>query len=259
MGRATPRVNEKRDAIHPDAPAGGGGPGFFRDAADPSRTDTAAPFHPRAPVARYVLAKAGATASKTKPPPKTVPSTTAVKVETTSVADINVVVEVLGDGTDPTISGAKTSFDTSGVSWNTPGYTGHRRKDGVEVITKLSGPYELKGKITIQTVYGPAARPDQTSLYGRGTTAKDKKDGNTTLGFHEHCHRQDYLKYLKDNPLPVFTGKAGMTVANYNKAVTRFDNALKKYFADMAATSEKKTDEVGDTKSQCKRDGKCAP
>ncbi|HZX47841.1 MAG TPA: hypothetical protein VFF47_01330 [Nitrospirota bacterium] len=170
---------------------------------------------------------------------------------------MDISVTILTDGANPEITGAKTSYDASGVTSGTPGWSGHRRKDGAVVVDTLTGPYELKGTITIQTVYGPGAKSTDTSLYGRGTTPKDLADGNTTLGFHESCHREDYLGYLKTKPLPVFTGKARMTESDYASAQTAFKNAVDKYLKDMETASHSKTDEVGYKKSECIKDGKC--
>ena len=263
MGKSASSAKTKADTVHPAAPAGGGGPGKFRDVAGPLGAGAAPAFdaHPRAPAGRYVVAAnvsavAAATAA-TKAPPTTVTGTTRVKLEKTSSADIDVSVEVLPDATGADITGAKTTISGDGVTYSTPGYSGHKRKDGTEVIDSLDGPYEIKGTITIQTVYGAGSKATDTSVYGRGTTAKDKADGNTSLGFHEYCHRQDYLGYLKSKPLPVFTGKAGMTATAYQAAATAFENAGKRYLKDMEAESKRKTDETGYKKSQCVKDGKC--
>ena len=259
MGKGSSAA-KKAKAIHPAAPAGGGGPGTFRHVAGPlgGRETSVSDLHPQAPAGRYIVAVADST-TVTKSPPATATGTTTVKVENTSIADIDVSVEVLADGVSADISGAKTSFSNDEVEFQTPpSYRGHKRKDGTEIVDSLDGPYKIKGRITIQTVYGLTDKPSDASVYGRGTTVKDKADGNTTLGFHEYCHRQDYLSYLKSKPLPVFAGKPGMTVTAYKAAETAFLNAGKKYFKDMEADSYKKTDETGYPKSKCIKDGKCA-
>ena len=255
MGRNSPATNRPTSPAPAPRP-GSGTPGTAGRVPGPLGTGKTplAAVHPQAPAARYAAPVAAAAA--TKAPPTTVVGTTSIKVESTAIADVDVSVEVLADGADPTITGAKTSADSTGVVGTSPGYTA-RRKKKVEVVDKLAGPYQLKGKITIQTVYGSGATPSQTSLYGRGTTPKDLVDGNTSLGFHEFCHREDYLSYLKTKPLPAFGGKTGMTVAAYRRAQTAFRTALVKYFNEMGAASNRNTDEVGYQKTRCIRDGKC--
>jgi hypothetical protein len=108
---------------------------------------------------------------------------------------------------------------------------------------------QIKGTVKIQTVYGPGARPTQVSGYGRGTTPEDETAGNTSLGFHESCHRKDFLDYLTTKPLPTFSGKVGLTRKQYGQAVSAFGKAIEKYFADMNQESFRRTDEVGYKKS----------
>lgn len=260
MGRPAPKFRGEFPEIDTNAPAAGGGPGYFRAPRTFERSGsppTAAP-RLRGPNLRYVAqAGAGVKTSKAKPPPKTIPSKSSVKIEKTKDVDIAIHVQVLGDGKDGSLgNAAHTAFNFSAVQWKTPGYS-VAIQAGKKTITKLAKAFEFKGTISIQTKYGPTAKPNDQSLYGRGTTSKDKKDGNTTLGFHEHCHRQDYLQYLNDKALPTFTGKVGMTEDDYKKAIGKFDTDYKKYIADMEDHSKKTTDEVGYTLSKCKTDGKC--
>src|SRR5262249_391877 len=147
--------------------------------------------------------------------------------------------EVIQDGT--TNDETHTSSDWEGalsddkgntIVSRTPTYDWDK-KGGLEVITKLKGPVEIKATVKIQTVYGPGASPEQLSGSGRGTTPEDEKAGNTSLGFHESCHRKDYLDYLKTKALPAFGGKVGMTRTQYEQAVAAFSKAIAKYIADM--------------------------
>jgi len=80
---------------------------------------------------------------------------------------------------------------------------------------------------------------------------------DTTLGFHESCHRADYLQYLRSNPLPAFSGRVGQRVSDFTSASERFNTAWEAYFPAMDAYSKQRTDEIGYTLSQCKADGKC--
>src|SRR5207249_4387630 len=101
----------------------------------------------------------------------------------------------------------KTNLSTAAVRYNLPTYesSGH-------TIASLEGKFEVKGAITIQTAYGPGAKPNDTSGYGRGTTDADLANGDVTLGFHESCHRADFLAYAHAHPLPEFTVTVGMKV-----------------------------------------------
>jgi hypothetical protein len=140
------------------------------------------------------------------------------------------------------------------VSAGTPGFN-FVNKGGQQVVTALNGKFTLKGKITVQTVYGPNASATQISGYGRGTTAEDEAAGNITLGFHESCHRADYFRYLQTRLLPTFTGKVGMTVPQYKQAGQAFQTAYKAYFDQMGAESKASTDEVGYTLTQYRQKG----
>lgn len=272
-----PWVGFDGDVAHPNAPAGGGGPGGFTSGsplgADP-KLFPAAP-HPHSPVARYLtlsgtqaenlLAErtqdespialntggAGAPAAANAPP-QTVPSKKSLKKEKNNQVDIDVQVEVLADGksADPNMAGAKTKYDVSSVSFQTPGY----QHDGKNV-TKLNSLFTMKGTVKIQTTYGPNSTPAQRSQYGRGTTQADEQAGDTSLGFHESCHRADYLQYLDNHELPVFEGKVGMTIAEFDAAVAEFPKKFQKYFDDMGAESLQQTDEVGYTRTEYKQKG----
>jgi hypothetical protein len=250
---------------HPDAPAGGGGPGGFKRAGalgvDPPGPN-ALP-NPLAPVAKSRVPdpdRGGVAAKGAAPiqnaPPTTIPSKTEVKVLKTAENDIAVYVEILEDGrsADPKLEGARTSFPPNSVVWKTPGYE-HQTVHGKSRITKVEGPAELKGTITIQTVYGPTATPDSLSGYGRGTTPEDEKSGDVTLGFHESCHRADYLNYLKANALPTFGGKVGMSKTDFDASAQRFNAQAAAYFEKMRKDSINSTDEVGYKMSEYRSKG----
>jgi len=110
------------------------------------------------------------------------------------------------------------------------------------------------GTLTIQTAYGPHATPSDRSAYGRGTTDQDVANGNNTLGFHESCHREDYLSYLRNNPLPEFTGRIGMTTDDFRAALEAFHKAINTYFEAMDQYSQAHTDCVGTLGTMCSGD-----
>ena len=132
---------------------------------------------------------------------------------------------------------AETSFTIH--KYKFPSYSYKKGK-----VTKISGPLP-KIKMTIHTVYGPGVTAKSQSGYGKGTTKGDKKAGKTTLGYHEGSHGTDYLQYLKDNPLPQFKGKVGMTVKEYKKATKAYNKQIKDYRNKMEGYSKKRTDCVG--------------
>jgi len=114
-----------------------------------------------------------------------------------------------------------------------------------------SGSDTRKNDVPVQTGEGGVDKKGN-SAYGRGTTAEDKKAGNTSLEFHESCHIEDLKKYLDSHPLPEFTGKEGMTVDEFKAEVAKYDEALKKYWEAAGQASEQSTDCVGTKASFCK-------
>jgi hypothetical protein len=223
---------------HPRAPSGGGGPGGFK-----------------VPGVEKSLAASG---RAKKPPPVTVPIRKPILVRKNKDEDIEVYVEVREDitGDDNLSTGAKTKIDGADLHFATPNFE-YVPKKGRNIVTKLTGPFELKGTIVIQTSYAVGSNANVDSLYGRGTTRKDKASGNTSLGFHEHCHQKDYRRFLKTNRLPRFAGKVGQTEAAFRKAEGLFKKALDKYWDKVDKYSERRTDEVGYKRSSCVRQGKC--
>jgi hypothetical protein len=183
------------------------------------------------------------------PPPVTRTSTSSVKKESGADVDIDVTVEVVADAADSTLPAgtAETTFD-NGLRVVIPP-TAWIERDGKKIVTRLTTPFSVKGLITVHTRYGTGAMATVPSGYGRGTTEEDIKAGDTTLGFHESCHRADLLGYLSARPLPVFTGKVGMTVGEFERAGAEFRASLNDYFVQMQKQSDLKTDEVGYTKS----------
>ena len=259
-------VKRTTPTVDPNAPAGGGGPGYFREpfSLNEDGSPSLSIAHPKGPSARLWVAQAktpsegtGTTPTKVKAPPVTKPSTSDVKKESNKEMDIDVKVKILADRKSSKLrkKAAKTSFNFKKLTYNYPNVDLDRK---TKTITKIKSKYIFKGYIPIQTLYGKKAKAKDKSVYGRGTTKADKSSGNITLGFHESCHRQDYLDYLKDNPLPKFKKiKIGDSKADYLDAIQDFKDKLEQYRKDMNAESVKNTDEVGYKLSKCKVDGKC--
>jgi hypothetical protein len=131
------------------------------------------------------------------------------------------------------------------LKWDPPSY---ESRSGM--ITKVDPVTPPMAKI--QTTYGPGATSETKSSYGKGTTKEDIEAGETTLGHHEGSHGADYLLYLKENPVPQFQGKVGMTQKEYDAAIKEYDGAMKQYQSDLEEYSRQHTDCVGDKADFCK-------
>lgn len=169
---------------------------------------------------------------KPKPKPKAAaPKPSGVTVKT---------VQVLPDAEGATTGGTdgETDFKIR------PHFT-YKTKNGK--ISSFSGTVSR----TIQTTYQPKVDKNANSAYGRGTTAEDKKAGNTSLHFHESSHVEDYKDYFDKNKLPEFTGKEGMTEDEFKKAVDKYGEELKKYSDAAKDSSKQNTDCVGTKEKTC--------
>jgi hypothetical protein len=229
------------DIAHPQSPLGAGGPGRFRPVPEdeaPEQPNAPSPFEP---VPLGTGSKPPA-AKAPNPPPSTTPQNLGVlKAKQSDLLDVNVDAEIVADGSGGPAGGAETKF-SGGSAFSSPGY----KRDGHHKIVSFDGKLEWKGTVKIQTSYASNARPRDVSCYGRGTTAADVAAGNITLGFHESCHRADYVAYLKSNPLPDPPALAiGMTEGDYKAAFATFKKALADYFKDLEQQSKTNTDEVG--------------
>jgi hypothetical protein len=213
-------------------------------------------------------------APQKSPPPTTVVPKTFLKNSTTDDAVIQVAYEVRGDSksSDSNLEGsALTDFETEGgitdelgnrvldadnkqSSVSFPSYDLGFQK-GTKVVTALRGKFQMIFTYVIQTQYGPKASASQPSAYGRGTTTADEAAGDTSLGFHESCHRADLLEYLQKQPLPTYRGKVGMKEAEFNGANRSFAREFAEYFVKMRKFSDDRTDEVGYKWSEYKKNG----
>ena len=227
------------EEAHPDAPIGGGGPGFFRAGTQPGvETDLTDPSpDPRSPSVRFVDPKS--TADDATPladlPPQPAPVVKADSVE--NIGGINVTIKrdqhnVAG------VTGAETRLKLLSAA---PGYDHYDGK-----VTKVKGSATITG--TIATKYQSGFAPNDLSAYGRGTTKDDKAAGNVSLGFHEHCHREDLKNYLKNYSLPTFKGNKGDAISDFQQAQSDFGAAVAKYMEDATQYSDDLTDEVGKPK-----------
>jgi hypothetical protein len=87
-------------------------------------------------------------------------------------------------------------------------------------------------KLSVETQYkdnGTLANKDKIpSQYGRGTTVEDKRNGNTSLAFHEQQHRAELESWMKNNPPPQPNLHDGMSQSD-------IDAEIKRYFEEDVA------------------------
>ncbi len=133
---------------------------------------------------------------------------------------------------------AKTSirFNRAAITW---------RRNRRGVVTRINGP--AAPTATIQTTYGPGTSADMPSGYGRGTTEADIEAGTTSLGFHEGRHGVDFLRFMANNPFPVFAAAPGMTETEVRAAAEAYLEARRVYIETIQRLSVEATDCVGDT------------
>lgn len=254
-------VGWKGKISHPNAPQGGGGPGMFAQQQPLSGSGNHSStnfnqnsmhrFHPQS-AKPLGGAPAQLAALKKNPPPATKPEKIKLKSQKSRVVEVELYIEIKADERKGVMSGdAKTEYKLPSYSF--PGY----RHDSSGKIIRFNGRYEWKGSIVIQTFYGPGAYPKDLSCYGRGTTKTDVQKGDITLGFHESCHREEYVKYLNDHPLTIPDLKVGMTVHEYESEQQKFKQERENYNKAMEQYSYDNTDEVGHKKSQKAQTGKC--
>ena len=265
----SPWISREGNVVHPDAPAGSGGLGRFRTAGSlgSEGNDPFGARHPQAPSLRTealsdeekaeVLNDPPKVIEKPRnAPPKTVPGTQSLKKSQASF-DLDVTLETVADNNAGTISGAKTILDGSkvamtGITYEIVPAEGQTEPKQTDKVSALKGRAKITGKVTIQVVYGTVGgvrvKPEEEAAWGRGTKSGDASAKDITVGFHESCHRDDYIAYLKAN-LPIqSTGfKVGMTVADFDAEVTRIGTAIDNWFKDAETASRAKTDETGTT------------
>jgi hypothetical protein len=238
-------INDDGRIVHPNAPQGWGGLGRFRFDNSLGRDPAFYPpvSHHQSAAARYrILTEEEKKALRTRwtlgnPPPVTVAATHMIR---------GAKVIILDDGTtSDTAIDAKTGLAIASLVIPGTRVKGPRGDPTKRKVIELLGPIPVT-TFTIQTVYGPGATARGISGYGRGTTWDDKENGDLTLGFHESCHREDILKFIREvSPPPVFTGRVGMTEAEYDKAKADFSAALTSYKTRVTEYTVSRTDEVG--------------
>jgi Domain of unknown function (DUF4157) len=157
------------------------------------------------------------------------------------------------------------SPDTRAAHLRTPGAKGethpHIHFGGISFkatgpkgsVTWFAGPG--RPILTLDTTYLRGVDTASASGYGRGTTAEDKAGANVTpqsqsLAFHEGRHGQEALDFIRSNPPPAFTGKAGDTVAVFENAMSAYRRAVIDYSHRMDAADSSHVHCVGVTIDQ---------
>ena len=249
------------DVAHPDAGQGGGGPGRFTSAGPLAGADedlfgdlprgSTLP-HPRRP-GPVSDAAAEASGPKKNAPPATVEEEFDLLTRDEEFVKIAVKAKVKADGS------SKDPNTHAVTDVSLPGYdlASAFSKDNV-TVSSFTKKFTWKGTVVIRTLYGPGVKAQDLSCSGRGTTQSDVQNGDITLGFHESCHRADYLRYLRANPLPAPPKlEIGMTMADFNKDMTDFVAAFDAYHPAMKADSEQNTDEIGHKLSTVEATDEC--
>jgi hypothetical protein len=147
-----------------------------------------------------------------------------------------VAISVLPDTTTEDEQWRDSAFTNIGLAGGRIEYV----EAGDGTIKSVTNPGQLTA--TVQTIYGPGARPTGPSGYGRGTTTEDIRAGTTSLRFHEGRHALDFFDFLRNNPAPVFAGKAGDTVEQFEKAMDAYKAAITAYHARVVRFTVEQTD-----------------
>ncbi|WP_418321029.1 hypothetical protein [Piscinibacter sakaiensis] len=232
-------LNDAGRVVHPAAPLGVGGPGAFRSPGVFASDDGNELLpHPRSPAVKIVdpaLVKQADELQAAKvvrqAPPKVAADSTEV------IRGISVTLKKDGTGPVNKVGDAKTdiiSTPTGKVTY---------QADAKNIVTSVSN--NLTWAVTIVTLYG-AGKPEDDSAYGRGTTKEDKEAGNVTLGFHEACHRNDLMNYLRNTAVPVLGAKKDQSTTEANKEIDKYMKAWAAYFQAARDGTITSTDEVGD-------------
>lgn len=241
--------------INPGAPAGGGGAGNFRIAAGPVGVDNpvfpALPS-PDSPAGLYddpaipLDDDGNKPEQKINPPPVTATGEITKLEKQDDIYDVLVTVTVLNDTVD---ANSGTAGDTHFEIGPSPNFGGYDQVDGK--ITGFKSKFTYRGDITVQVTYIADDEKTKKSAYGRGTTKKDIKEGNVTVGFHESCHVADFRSWLELHPLPMPKLSIGMTPQQYEAEQSKFTQKWTVLRDGLEPFSVKNTDEVGTpTKSQ---------
>jgi len=160
------------------------------------------------------------------------------------IGNVNVVIEPDVRGASG-VKGGDTGEDLELSPQNIPGYS----YDAKGIVKDFPG-YTPTATLKIVTRYEAGVKPEFISGYGRGTTPEDIANKATGLRFHEGSHGEDYINFVRNNPLPVFVGKNGDTVRAFKNAQQSYLDALSAWGKKIKNLSQRQTDCVGKTIDQ---------
>lgn len=173
---------------------------------------------------------------------------------------VDITIEVLPDKVNPSIENSGTTrcaWKQGSVQFRAPEVAVEIWRDRwpqQKLVRSIRTPPQASATLTIQTSYKRRGVDRGRSGYGRGTTQEDKRNRNTSLGFHEWCHRMACIRYLQTQTLPEFSGSVGMKEPDFLKAWTNFMSEFRSLPSKIHAYSGQQVDEVGNpTKSEYDR------
>jgi hypothetical protein len=142
----------------------------------------------------------------------------------------------------------KVPRGSSGVTkvrlrWTTP------RPIFLTTVSSIRGSVRIS--MSIGTTYRRGVDNQSPSGYGRGTTPGDQAEGNVSLRFHEGSHGTLAMEFIRDNPLPQFEGAEGMTRAEYQAAIARFNQEMREYNQQLQEAQVQEVDCVGSAAAFC--------
>jgi hypothetical protein len=159
-----------------------------------------------------------------------------------------VAVTILPDAFDPAMRGRAET--RSEWTWQAPGcqYAAGRAGDADGVVTAVTPV--APPAVTIQTFYCRDVPPDVRAGYGRGSTKEDVAGAavcpwGATVAFHEGQHGMDCFEFLKEEEVPRFEGRVGMTVTRFSTACEQLSKAWTLYQTRARDFSRGRTDDVG--------------
>jgi hypothetical protein len=190
------------------------------------------------------------TAKKINPPPRTKAGKVAVTIKQPVGVVCDISVEILEDAFDEKAKAAGTTRcrwkDDRKIDVPVREYDA---SSGVPIVSSVTKGAKATAVLVIQTTYRKRGLETAISGYGRGTTADDIKAGDVTLGFHESCHRNDFINYLNTQKLPNFDGAPGMVNQDFNDDWQAFMDAFLALPETIGDWSGKLTDDVGVSKA----------
>lgn len=189
------------------------------------------------------------TAKNAKPAPKTKAGNVAVTIKQPVGVVCDISVEILEDAIDekskaPGVTDCWWKGEDRVPKFDAP-VPVYENSNGMAIVSSITRGAKATGVVVIQTTYQKKGIEAKNSAYGRGTTSDDIKAGNVTLGFHESCHRSDFIDYLNTQKLPNFDGAPGTVNQEFNDDWRTFMDAFQALPKTIKAWSTTQTDDVG--------------